>query len=367
MNKIKYNELYAFHPGYYINDIINDMEITQKEFAKRIGTTPKTISKLVNGEINLSKDMAMNLSIMFGGSADVWLGLQKKYEEKIVEIQKQKKLDSQKEIMKQLDYNFFVKIGVVEKVKSITDKINQLCQYLKVSDLNVLSERDFLANFKTGISNVQEKNIICANAWLQTAINIAQNDNVKKYDENELISNISRIRGMTVQKPEEFMPVLKDIFRQSGISFVLLPQLKNSGINGVVKWINSDKVLLAINDRRHYADTFWFALFHEIKHILQKNTQTTLISFNFNNKDLYQQLEDEADEFAMNTLIPADEYNDFVWKGNFDINNIEHFANQININKGVVIGRLQHDGYISVKSPLNKLKEKYQIVLNYSK
>ena len=49
MSNIKaYKDIVAFHPGYYILDLIEDMEISQAEFAVRIGTTAKTISKLVN-------------------------------------------------------------------------------------------------------------------------------------------------------------------------------------------------------------------------------------------------------------------------------------------------------------------------------
>ena len=42
MNKTEYGELSAFHPGYYIAEIIEDMGITQEEFAVRMGTTAKT-------------------------------------------------------------------------------------------------------------------------------------------------------------------------------------------------------------------------------------------------------------------------------------------------------------------------------------
>ena len=50
MNKTEYRDLIAFHPGYYIKDIIEDMEITQDDFAKRLGVSGKTISRLVNGK-----------------------------------------------------------------------------------------------------------------------------------------------------------------------------------------------------------------------------------------------------------------------------------------------------------------------------
>lgn len=44
MNKIEYQELIAFHPGYYVKDYIDEQGITQEELAKRLQTTPKYIS-----------------------------------------------------------------------------------------------------------------------------------------------------------------------------------------------------------------------------------------------------------------------------------------------------------------------------------
>ena len=49
-----------------------------------------------------------------------------------------------------------------------------------------------------------------------------------------------------------------------------------------------------VNDRRHYADTFWFALFHEIGHILNGDMGISYCD----------DVEDKADEYARNTLIP---------------------------------------------------------------
>ena len=44
MSNIKaYKDIVAFHPGYYILDLIEDMEISQAEFAVRIGTTETSI------------------------------------------------------------------------------------------------------------------------------------------------------------------------------------------------------------------------------------------------------------------------------------------------------------------------------------
>ena len=49
MSNVKeYKDIVAFYPGYYIADIIDDMEISQNEFAARMGTTAQTLSKLIN-------------------------------------------------------------------------------------------------------------------------------------------------------------------------------------------------------------------------------------------------------------------------------------------------------------------------------
>ena len=67
-NYIEYNDEIAFHPGYYIKEIVDESGLTQEDFAKRLGTTPKNLSVLINGEQSLSIDIAAKLSRMLGKS-----------------------------------------------------------------------------------------------------------------------------------------------------------------------------------------------------------------------------------------------------------------------------------------------------------
>ena len=138
MNSKKYKDLYAFHPGYYVNQLIEELEITQEEFALRMGVSAKTISLLVRGETDLSEDMALKLSNMFGMSIDVWLNLQKEYSKKVLEIEKEQVLDQQKEIASLIDYSFFTKLGILPPTSNILEKIQNLCSYFKVSNLTTL-------------------------------------------------------------------------------------------------------------------------------------------------------------------------------------------------------------------------------------
>lgn len=75
---------------------------------------------------------------------------------------------------------------------------------------------------------------------------------------------------------KNFLPAIKKAFLEAGVVLVVLPNLKNSGINGATKKVDG-KILLMVNDRRRYADTLWFTLFHEIDHIINCDYGITFI------------------------------------------------------------------------------------------
>lgn len=78
-------DLIAFHPGQYIGELIEDYQMTQKEFAEKLGESPKTISKLVNGEESISNDIAQKLEKLTNISMKTWLNLQASFDRKVAE------------------------------------------------------------------------------------------------------------------------------------------------------------------------------------------------------------------------------------------------------------------------------------------
>lgn len=358
-NVNEYNDIVAFHPGYYIADIIADMGVSQAEFATRMGTTAKTLSQLINGQANISNDLAKKLSVMLGTSVEVWQNLQNAYDQKLIEIQQAKDIDAQAELVKEIDYKYFVDVVGLPKTRSINDKVANLCKFFKVADLRIMLQPDFLVNFRSSSSFNSDRNIINSRAWIQTAINISKDIETKPYNAAKLKGYLPELRGMTVKKPKEFLPRMHEIFAECGIAFVLLPHLKNSGVNGAVKWVTDDRVVLAINNRGVYADKFWFSLFHEIRHVLQQKIKKVFISSTLEEMmDINNKLEIDADKFAKNYLISPEDYRRFAPSRYTSDDEIVEFAKTIGIHPGIVAGRLQHEGIIP-QERCSKLKEKY--------
>ena len=358
-NVVEYNEIRAFHPGYYIADIIEDMGITQAEFAERMGTTPKTLSKLVNGEANISNDLAKKLSTMLGMSVDVWLNLQKEYDKKLIEIELARDFDEQKELLKEIDYGFFVTNAGLPYVRNSRDKLTTLCKYFAVSDLRTLNNPMYLVNFRKSISSESDTNIVNSMAWIQTAINISKSITTADYDPSKLRAVLPELRKLTLLAPEEFVPRIRETLAGCGVAFVILPHLKNSGVNGAVKWVSGERAVLAMNNRGLNADIFWFSFFHEIRHVLQHKVTMTLVNSSIEElSSTNRDLEDDADCFAREFLIPSSAMREFAPDRFTSDEEIIGFANRIGIHPGIVAGRLQHDGIIPY-SRCSKLKEKY--------
>jgi addiction module HigA family antidote len=69
------------HPGSFVFDeCIEPLGLTITDAAAALGVTRTTLSELVNGKRGISPEMAVRLSMVFGGSAESWLVQQAQYD-----------------------------------------------------------------------------------------------------------------------------------------------------------------------------------------------------------------------------------------------------------------------------------------------
>ena len=339
-NYIEYGDRVAFHPGYYIKEIIDDSGLTQADFARRLGTTPKNISILVRGEQSLSVDIANKLSRMLGTSISYWLNLQQAYDEMTAEFMREQDLERERNVFRLIDYGYFRShLGFPDLPRKIDAQIERVREYLSIASLTVLEETDLAVDFRSYKENMSHTNIVNSNVMLQIAINETLKADIPQYDKKKFEESLDFVLEQT-KNHNGFLPAIKEAFENAGVNLVVLPNLKNSGINGATKRVNG-RVMIFVNDRRHYEDTFWFTLFHEIGHVLNGNLGAT------------SEKESEADEFARSMLIPEEEYVDFVANcDSYNEKNIREFAASINRDPGIVLGRLLIENKVAYSDTL---------------
>ena len=353
-NYFEYNDKIVFHPGYYVKEIIEDSGVTQEDFAKRLDTTPKNLSLLVRGEQSLSIDMAIKLSRMLGTSIAYWLNLQNLYDTLYAESISENTLVREKEILAILDYRYFISnFGLPKHTGKINDRVVSLRQFLNVSSLTVLENNRLAVSFRTESTGVSDEDRIKANAMVQIATNKAISEKTCKFNKKKFNEAVNSILGLT-REHEVFFGIAKKSFADAGVKLVAIPNISDSRINGATKKIG-DSIMLMVNDRGSYGDSFWFTMFHEIGHIMNSDYGISL-EFDDGIK------ESIADEYARNKLIPRDKYIEFVSKEDYSSRKIRKFANDIERDPGIVVGRLIHDGIVDAgNKEVNALRKKYKI------
>jgi addiction module HigA family antidote len=86
------------HPGEFIREVyIDPFDISVRKVAENLRVSASTLTRLLNGESNVSPEMALRLSKALGRSPESWLLMQDQYDlwhaRKRVNLKEVRKLD----------------------------------------------------------------------------------------------------------------------------------------------------------------------------------------------------------------------------------------------------------------------------------
>ncbi len=79
------NGLPPMHPGEFLREILDELDISQAQFARAIGVSPMRVSHVVNGARPVTAELALLFGRAFGQSPQYWLNLQATYDLKTTE------------------------------------------------------------------------------------------------------------------------------------------------------------------------------------------------------------------------------------------------------------------------------------------
>ena len=340
------------HPGVYIKETLDAMEMTAKEFSFRTGISERTLSAIINGDGDITFDVAYKLSSYFDNSVSYWVNLQTQYKVFLQEKKEEELINQEWSLIKSIK-QYLLNEKYIKTSDGKKDIVSKCRELAGVNSLLSLNQKDLFACLKEQQIKAN-LNYFFQNFYLALALKEARKKKNNSFNKEILLNLIDEIRRMTIQDPKVFYPRLQQIFAESGVSFVLLPYLPKSNIYGATKWFGKDSVMLAISNRGESADLFWFTLFHEISHVLMGHKRETLLNI--------EGIEDkEADAMASEILIPKKEWDIFIKDKNFNKLAIKKFANKIGIHPCIVLGRLHKENKIPYGVFDKTFHVKYQI------
>lgn len=341
----------ATPPGATIKEQLVDRGMSQKEFADRMGMSQKHISHLINGDVQLTPDMALRLEMVLGVPAQFWSNLESIYREKLAKVKAENEMDTDLELAKKFPYKEMARNGWVENVSSATEKVFCLRKFFEVASLGLLERESLVPGIACRRLADGEKADYALYAWAQRAKLEARSAEVRPINVSGLKKELPEIRAMTREDPSNFCPNLVQDMADCGVALIFLPHISGSFLHGAT-FYDRDKIVMGLTVRGKDADRFWFSLFHEVGHIVLGHIGQP--------GGTTQDDENDADAFARDMLIDQQSFNSFTQNGDFSRSAILSFADKVSIDPGIVVGRLQKEGFVEY-SWYKDLKTKYEI------
>jgi addiction module HigA family antidote len=86
------------HPGKFLHETLEELNLSQAQFARAIGVSSMRVSHVVNGTRPVTAELALLFGRAFGQSPQYWLNLQAAYDLKTAEAGMRKQLKAVPEL-----------------------------------------------------------------------------------------------------------------------------------------------------------------------------------------------------------------------------------------------------------------------------
>ena len=284
------------YPGLIIKKDLECMNMSAKEFAFRTGISERTLSAIMNDKGAITFDVAYKLSQYFDSSIEFWLRLQSNYD-----LENRKNSDKnlyKKEYEKVQDIkDFLIKNNFIDEKDNKKTIVKKCKEAIGVT--NLLSLDSYCFHVSSNNKEDNKSNLFYRNFWLCLALKEARKQIDKPYNKEKLLSSMEKIKKLSFLPLNDSIDILDTIFKETGVSFIKVPYLKEANISGATKWFNKKEVMVAISYNKDNKESFWFALFNELEHLFMESRRVILVSEE-TEKDLLQE------QASLDLLIPKD-------------------------------------------------------------
>ena len=341
MGKIRFKD--------YLTDYLEINNITNKDFANRIGISEKHLIDILSGNADISTNLIERISIVTSIPSDYIFRIESnyKFEKDINDYFKENNINKI-DFLNKFKYKYLIK----EKYIDITDNgdkfevIKDILKFLRVPKPEKIYEIDMNAYYKS--KNDKPELLLlwlekCYRQTLKQEINDYSKDNI-----NNLVNYINECAKDCIFNEKDLIKK----FNENGIYLVIQEDIPGSKIRGAFRVHRGKPAIYLTYKHKRIADIY-FSLLHELAHCktdFNKAQAQSLISY----EDKVDDIEYKADKQAYNWMIDKNYYNKECLSPFYDIYNDNNYP------KCFIVYRLAKDGRIKYDS---KEYQKYNSLL----
>lgn len=138
----------------------------------------------------------------------------------------------------------------------------------------------------------------------------------------------------------------KEFLAGKGIALIVERHLQGTYLDGAAMLLETNNPVVALTLRHDRLDNFWFVLLHELGHVfLHLFNSLSMDFFDEKNDELDggDDIEKEADSFALNSLIPESEWDDCLSKFLVTKEAVAMDSKSLGVHPSIVAGRIRKE------------------------
>ena len=326
--------------GKQLGEFLEYKNVSVKEFAERVNTTPKNMIDIIKGNIEISQNMIYNIAFVTEIPVSYIENVERSFKmDKIIKafldkhnltIRKFINRFNYKELSKEYNYRYTDILDDYEIAKDIL-------KYLRITNPETIYKEDNSILYK---SNNNKKELLVL--WLERCYKVVSEQQVKEYKKENIETIVNYIREQASKNIFNKEELIK-VFNDNGIFLAIEKDLTGSKIRGAFKVLNDKPAIYITKKHKRYADIY-FALLHELAHCKSDFNRAKSGSIVTTEDKQVEDYEIKADQTAFNWMID-DKLYQTIKKQSKNIDNL-------NVIKSFYVYRLAHDKIINYNSSL---------------
>lgn len=325
---------YAIPPGETLRERLAELSLSQAELATRANLSTKHVNQIMQGLAPITLETAIVLERITGIRAGFWNRREADYREGLLRSKPRALSPDDEKWLKSLPIKELQKRNDLPTEKDRGRLYEAVLSFFGVADREAWGRiwQGPVASFRRSTAFASDPGAVVS--WLRIAQLEAQKVKVVPFSASGFRKVLHEVRSLTARGDANR---IVELCAKAGVIVVFVSEVKRCRISGAAWWAGPLRPVIALSDRFKKDDFFWFTVFHESAHLLLHSKKETFVDGD-SDDDL---LEDEANRFAADFLIPTDRATQLATLTTDGA--VVAFAEEIGIAPGIVVGRLQHD------------------------
>ena len=311
--------------------------LSKTQFEKLAGIERKSLDAILN---KTSKQTDVNKLIKLGEFLEISFNdlliihFNDRPKEEIKEVQDSMDITF---INKFFDLKTLTGLGYINRNDSLEQLKDRICNFFGI---NSIYDYDLELNDVLYSRTKKTFSDKMKDFWIKSSYKYFELiNNPNDYSRNNLIDLIPKIKPYTKNVEHGLNTVFQALYNV-GVTVVFQPLLPKTQIRGATFVVNNKPCIVITDFNKNYA-TIWFALIHELHHVLYDLEVIEKTNYHLSGEpDLFLIQEDKANEFAKEYLFSSEKMR-YIEKLIHNKIIVEKFANECQIHSSIIYSQFQ--------------------------